>query len=300
MPSLKEQALIILKEKLHQLENNGLHFSHIDETQFSFNVEIKNELEKFKLLSYFGKKGVKLVIQGNQNSSAYQIISDVVFGEIFFNDVIESEPEEYIGIDESGKGDFFGPLVICGVAINKALRESLNNLNIVDSKLLSNGEIVSTALKLEYALKNSFEVVQINPLKYNELYAKFKNLNKLLAWGHAKVLENLLQRHKVGVSISDKFGNPNSILNALQKLGREIEVRQETKAEKYLAVAAASIIARAKFLKWFEKINNIEKLQLRQGSSLEVQKYFIELEKLRSEQISSFAKMHFKISDKLK
>lgn len=278
----------------------GLIFSRIDETQFSYNVELKKENEKFKILSYFGKSGVKLVLQGNQNSTAYKNISDAIFGEKFFSDSIESEPDEYIGIDESGKGDFFGPLVICGVAINKQSRESIKSLNVVDSKLLSNAEIVSTSQKLEHALKDSFDVVQINPLKYNELYEKFKNLNKLLAWGHAKVLENLLQRNKITISISDKFGNPNSIINALQKLGREIEVRQETKAEKYLAVAAASIIARARFLRWFEKINSAEKLQLRQGSSLEVQKHFMELQKVNSEKISSLAKLHFKISDKLK
>lgn len=300
MSSIKHQALNLLKEKLHRLENMGLIFSRIDETQFSFNVELKKENEKFKLLSYFGKSGVKLVLQGNQNSTTHKKISDVIFGEKFFNVAIESEPDEYIGIDESGKGDYFGPLVICGVAINKQSRESIRSLNVVDSKLLSNGEIVSTSQKLQHALKDSFDVVQINPSKYNELYAKFQNLNKLLAWGHAKVLENLLQKHKITVSISDKFGNPNSILNALQKLGREIEVRQETKAEKYLAVAAASIIARARFLNWFEKANSAEKLQLKQGSSLEVQKYFMRLQAEKPELLASVGKMHFKLSDKLR
>ena len=88
-------------------------------------------------------------------------------------------------------------------------------------------------------------MIVIGPQKYNELYLKIKNLNRLLAWGHAKALETLLERVSCERAISDQFGDERLILNALQEKGRRIVLEQRTKAESDLAVAAASIVARA-------------------------------------------------------
>ncbi len=299
MSAIKVQAEKLILQKVEQLQPLGFTTTSPIETQFAFEISVKKEKEKFKLLTYFGKKGIKLVLQGNQELEEYKSLSEIIFGEQLFLNTVENEPEEYIGIDESGKGDYFGPLVICGVAIDNKTRNQLSKLNVVDSKQLSNGEIKKVSVSLQNILSGKFDVIQINPEKYNQLYDTFKNLNRLLAWGHAKVIENLLTKIKVGTAISDKFGNEKTLINSLQKLGREIQLRQETKAEKYLAVAAASIIARAKFLEWFDKTNASHKLNLKQGSSLEIQKYFLQLKKEVPSLIPSIAKLHFKISEKL-
>ena len=96
-------------------------------------------------------------------------------------------------------------------------------------------------------------IVLIGPEKYNSLYEKFANLNDLLAWGHARVIENLLtQKPDCKRSLSDKFANERVIQKALLKQGRQIQIDQRTKAESDIAVAAASILARDKFVRWLD------------------------------------------------
>ena len=125
----------------------------------------------------------------------------------------------HVGIDESGKGDFFGPLVIAGAYLTQENAKKLQELGVCDSKKLSDKKI----LELEKEIKSIsiFEVVVINPKKYNELYSNFKNLNKLLAWGHATVLENILKKTDAKIAISDQFAaNENVILSALKEKGK--------------------------------------------------------------------------------
>ena len=100
-------------------------------------------------------------------------------------------------------------------------------------------------------MKNNcvFSIVTINPAKYNELYTKFGNLNKLLAWGHARTIENILEKADCEYALSDKFGDEKLIKNALMGKGQNIKLEQRCKAESDIAVAAASILAREQFLK---------------------------------------------------
>src|SRR5262249_39153885 len=153
---------------------------------------------------------------------------------------------ERIGIDESGKGDYFGPLVIAAVFVDATTQPELGLIQVRDSKKISDGRILEMAPDIKTICPHS--IVAIGPQKYNELYAKIRNLNRLLAWGHARALENLLERVSCGLAISDQFGDEHFILNALQQKGRGIVLEQRTKAESDLAVAAASILARAEFL----------------------------------------------------
>lgn len=152
----------------------------------------------------------------------------------------------YIGTDESGKGDFFGPLVVAGVLVNEENAEAFKKLGIKDSKTLKDKQI----LELAYEIKKDAitSVVVIGNEKYNELYVKFKNLNKLLAWGHARVIENILEKEHCEYALSDKFGDESLILNALMKKGQSIKLEQRVRAESDIAVAAASILARATFV----------------------------------------------------
>src|SRR5207237_8442879 len=105
--------------------------------------------------------------------------------------------------------------------------------------------------------KNSMglnEVVLIGPAKYNELYEKFGNLNKLLAWGHARVIENLLgKKPDCPRALSDQFADARVVEQSLLGHGRKIDIQQRIRAESDIAVAAASILAREGFINWLER-----------------------------------------------
>lgn len=200
---------------------------------------------------------------------------------------------ERIGIDESGKGDYFGPLVIAAVFVDSTTQGELALMQVRDSKKISDGRILELAPDIKAICPHS--LIAIGPQRYNELYAKIKNLNRLLAWGHAKALENLLDRVSCERAISDQFGNERLILNALQEKGRKIVLEQRTKAESDLAVAAASIIARAEFLIRLKRLSEEVGTTLPKGASpaVELAGRMI-VRKHGRERLGSVAKLHFK------
>lgn len=199
-----------------------------------------------------------------------------------------------IGIDESGKGDYFGPLVIAAVFVDATTQGELRLMGVRDSKKLSDGRVLEMAPDIRTICPHS--VIAIGPQKYNDLYAKIKNLNRLLAWGHAKALENLLER---GVTceraLSDQFGDERLILNALQEKGRTIALEQRTKAESDIAVAAASIVARAEFLLRLKRLSGEVGTTLPKGASpaVELAAKMI-VKKHGRERLGTVAKLHFK------
>jgi ribonuclease HIII len=200
---------------------------------------------------------------------------------------------ERIGIDESGKGDYFGPLVIAAVFVDATTQGELKLMEVRDSKKISDGRILEMAPDIKTICPHS--VIAIGPQKYNELYAKIKNLNRLLAWGHAKALENLLERVTCGRAISDQFGDERLILNALQDKGRKIVLEQRTKAESDLAVAAASILARAEFLLRLKRLSGEVGTTLPKGASptVELAAKMI-VKKHGRDRLGTVAKLHFK------
>ncbi|MGQ9618173.1 MAG: ribonuclease HIII [Candidatus Aminicenantia bacterium] len=204
-----------------------------------------------------------------------------------------------IGTDESGKGDYFGPLVIAGVYIDEADEGYLRDLGVKDSKKLSDNRVreLAKAIKKEFV----YSVVTIYPAKYNELWRKFKNLNKILAWGHARVIENILHKVSCSKAITDKFGNEKFVKEALMKKGRKINLEQKERGEEDLAVACASILARTGFLEGLEKISKTHKIDLPKGAGEEVVKF---TKKIITEHpsipLSEIAKEHFIITKKIK
>ena len=203
-------------------------------------------------------------------------------------------PVERIGIDESGKGDYFGPLVIAAVFVDATTQGELRLMEVRDSKKISDGRILEMAPDIKTICPHS--IIAIGPQKYNELYVKIKNLNRLLAWGHAKALENLLER---GITceraISDQFGNERLILNALQEKGQKIILEQRPKAESDLAVAAASILARAEFLIRLKRLSSEVGTTLPKGASPAVELAAkMVIKKHGQDRLGSVAKLHFK------
>lgn len=202
-----------------------------------------------------------------------------------------------IGLDESGKGDYFGPLVIGAVSVDGQTEERLVTLDIRDSKLLSDNRILALAEQIK-ALCPHF-VVPIEPKRYNELYAKVKNLNRLLAWGHAWALESLLDKVSCDLAIVDKFGDESYLRAVLKEKGRQITIIQQTRAEEDTAVAAASILARAKFVQYMEQLSRKVGKNLPKGASdpliVSVGRELVaEHDK---EILAEIAKLHFKTTE---
>lgn len=202
-------------------------------------------------------------------------------------------PIERIGMDESGKGDYFGPLVIAAVFVDGTTQGELALMQVRDSKKISDGRILEMAPDIKIICPHS--VITIGPHKYNELYAKIRNLNHLLAWGHARALENLLERVSCHRAIADQFGDERLILNALQEKGRKIVLEQRTKAESDLAVAAASILARAEFLLRLKRLSGEVGTMLPKGASPAVELAArMVIKKHGRDRLGSVAKLHFK------
>lgn len=199
----------------------------------------------------------------------------------------------HIGVDESGKGDFFGPLCIAGVLVNEKSEKLFTELGIKDSKKISDKKI----LELEKSIRANavHSVVAISNGRYNELYANIKNLNKLLAWGHARVIENICENNECDYALSDQFGDESLIKSALMKYGRNIELRQMVRAESDIAVAAASILARATYVRKMAEMEQTYGVKFPKGCAQQVKdaaKEFID--KYGKVRLSEVCKTHFK------
>lgn len=174
----------------------------------------------------------------------------------------------HIGVDESGKGDFFGPLCIAGVLVDEKTEKLFNDLGIKDSKKISDKKIIELEKSIRANAVHS--VVAISNGRYNELYANIKNLNKLLAWGHARVIENICENNECDYALSDKFGDERLIKSALMKNGRNIELHQMVRAESDIAVAAASILARATYVRKMSEMEQVYGIKFPKGCAQQV------------------------------
>ncbi len=204
----------------------------------------------------------------------------------------------HIGTDESGKGDYFGPLVVAGIYVPDEQIEVLKELGVKDSKRLSDNRVRQIAEVVRKGYKHS--IVAIGPEKYNELYGKLRNLNRILAWAHARVIENILEEIPCGKAITDQFGDRLYVEKALMKKGRNIELVQMPKAEEDLAVAAASILARAEFLKRMYFLSQDYGIDLPKGSSPMAEEAGLKLvRKHGPDVLDKVAKKHFKLTPRI-
>lgn len=296
MNHLESSAERIIKGYFDDLSAQGLKLTEIQRQNYHYEFSVTREKEKIKLQVYFGKKGVKTVLQGDQSSKLYKELYKKFNSDLF---PLESEqlaePSCYIGTDESGKGDYFGPLVIAGVVVDESNFQFLKSIGVKDSKELSDSAIkkISSEIRRNHEIK--FNVISIYPKKYNELYNRVGNVNRILGWGHAKVIENLLEKHKVEEAISDKFGDEKYIYTSLQERGKNITLHQVTKAERYTAVAAASILARDKFNSWFKHEKEKLGFELPKGASENSETAAKKLiSNLGDHSPKDFVKLHFK------
>ncbi|MEP7077778.1 MAG: ribonuclease HIII [Chthoniobacterales bacterium] len=262
--------------------------------------------QKNKLSVAVYEKGPKLLLQGKGIEEFVQFelepkilgVAKLGYEEIHTPEMFES----HFGIDESGKGDFFGPLVIAGVYVDRGIARKFLDANIQDSKRIGSDarirKLADTIRKTHGAISDA---VAIGPAKYNELYEKFGNLNSLLGWGHARVIENLLARRPdCPRALSDKFADARVIERSLLQKGQGIRLEQRTKAESDLAVAAASILAREIFIDWLEKRSKQLGVRLGRGVSGPIKEIAKELVTTHGPSIlREIAKVHFRTAHEI-
>lgn len=201
--------------------------------------------------------------------------------------------QEHIGLDEAGKGDFFGPLCIAAVFADKEGIRKLLEIGVKDSKQISDAPILKLAAEIRKLVP--YTVIRLFPKKYNELYSKFKNLNRLLAWAHTAALADIIQKTGCKLAIIDQFANKHVMESAVKQKKLVVTLEQRTKGEEDLVVAAASILARAAFLEGLASLSTEYDFPLPKGAAAQVivaAKKIIE--KLGPEVLEKIAKTHFK------
>jgi ribonuclease HIII len=277
---------VSLKDKLKKdLEEQGFSFSKPPYTIFS---------AKKPGISCSLYESGSLVIQGKNKDDFIEFyIEPEILKKLSYtyaNLDVDFTPR--IGVDEAGKGDFFGPLCIAGLYADKEGVDKLLSLGIKDSKKISDKKILELAKEIR---KFPNSVIRLFPLKYNELYSRFNNLNSLLGWGHATVISDLYAKTRCDKAIIDQFAGKHVVENALKKKQITIDLDQRHKGEEDPVVAGASVLARAGFLEGLESLGKEINFQLPKGaSSLVIQAGKKLVEKFGEEILNKVGKKHFK------
>ena len=252
------------------------------------------------------RKGPKVLVQGKETEDFVKfVLEPEVVGEarLGYEEHWQAEMfEPHFGIDESGKGDYFGPLIVAGVYTNSEITRALMNAGIMDSKRIGSGNRVrELAGKIRAEVGNRYKVIRWAPSRYNLLYKEYNNVNLMLARGHATVIKDLSVRvPSCGRALSDQFTKAPLIARELKNRGVRLNLEERTKAENDIAVAAASILARESFLDWMDKVSGKIGLELPFGAGSavkEVARKFIQ--KFGKEKLGEVVKLHFKTTDEI-
>lgn len=251
-------------------------------------------------------KSGKCLVQGKEAHDFVTFIMEPFVLEqavLGYENVINPEAfTPHMGIDESGKGDFFGPLVVASAYIDQSIAEQLQKMGVKDSKAVtSEKKILDLGKGIRKVLGKRFSIVKIGPEAYNRLYTKFRNVNNLLAWAHARAIENLLETvPSCPRAISDQFGKKEQVEKALMSNGRKIVLEQMHKAESDIAVAAASILARDEFVRSLKTAADQAGIKLPKGASAATKAAAVELvRKSGPSSLLVYAKCHFRTTDEV-
>lgn len=249
---------------------------------YGYRVDVIRGAETVPVTLYEGKKGFSIVVAGKTGAmktalellahgpSAPVTASDKPYG--FEN--LEGFEAGWIGTDESGKGDVFGPLVISAVAVNPESVLALTKIGVKDCKQLTDKKVTELAVKIRQICNGRSQELSLYPARYNSLYAAMKaegkNLNHLMAWAHARVIEDTLEAAPCKFAIADKFADVRFIESRLMARGRAIVLVQKTHAEQNIAVAAASVLARDSFLRGLAALSNKYGMEFPKGAGPQV------------------------------
>lgn len=263
-----------------------------------YSVDYASFAYKSRDVNVVAYKSGKLVVQGKGTEEFVMfVLESQILGvaEFGYEEVHHPEWfEAHAGVDESGKGDLFGPLVsACVIADGDAVREWIDGNLKESKKVSSDNAVLGMAKKIKNTKGVVVKVTYANMEKYNELYNKFGNLNKLLAWMHAKSVESALAERHVPWGMLDQFTKQPLVQRQLKI--KDFTLRMQTKAESDPVVAAASIIARATYIYAMKKLSTEFGENLLKGASSAVRDQAGRIiEKFGRESLPKYAKMHFK------
>jgi ribonuclease HIII len=206
-----------------------------------------------------------------------------------------------IGTDEVGKGDYFGPLVIAGVVTSESQARQLQEIGVKDSKSLSDTTVDNLAVKVRQILGSTqFQIIVINPEKYNQLHREMKTVNEILGWGHARAIENLLRDNPdCQTAITDQFGDRSYIEKALMEKGKKVNLTQTPGGEREISVAAASVLARSEFIDRMRKMGKKYGMDFPKGSTNVIPAAERFVQKHGDRELLNVAKIDFKITRKV-
>jgi ribonuclease HIII len=251
------------------------------------------------------------------NVSAYTSGKVVIAGkgtEDFVRDVVEPEVtgaaklgydevlhpdwfESHAGLDESGKGDFFGPVIAATVIADKPAIEAWRAAGVQDSKKIAEAKIMELDRLIRETRGAIARTCFCGMPKYNELMARPQaNLNRLLAWQHATALEQALLAKRVPWGLLDQFTKQPLVQRELAKKKVEnFDLRMRTHAEEDPVVAAASIVARAEFVRQMHLLSKKFGAKLQKGAGPLVKEQAHEIiTKFGARALGDFAKLHFR------
>lgn len=237
----------------------------------------------------------KLMVQGKGKADfiSYYLEPEILGNLSYTYPETTVNTSPHIGVDEAGKGDVFGPLCVAALYADEAMIMELIKMGIRDSKRLTDTTIIKLAdkIKKEYP----YSIIQIFPKRYNELYEQFKNLNQLLAWGHATAIEEITKKTDCRDVIIDQFASEHVVENALRRKLVQVDLSQRHRGEEDIVVAGASILARAAFVQGIDKLGSQFNLTLPKGASSLVIKAGRQFVRTHGEApLTEVAKLHFK------
>ncbi|MFT4541574.1 MAG: ribonuclease HIII [Planctomycetota bacterium] len=248
-------------------------------------------------------KSGKFVVQGPDPGSFLARYTSVDASELAISvpkgaskpDEIERLDVVTVGSDETGKGDFFGPLVVAAVRVTPEQVEAVRAEGITDSKKLTDPRALQLGAWIREHLP--FALAVLDPEDYNRTYASYRNLNPMLADLHAQAIRKLVQP-KMRVVV-DQFANERLMREALEDTG--VELFQATKGERNPAVAAASIVARQEFLVRLRELSERFDIELAKGAGAQVDRAGVNFARTHGiDGLGQVAKMHFKTLDKVR
>jgi len=280
---------------------------HLREHHFKFrevaHARFAGEKDQVNLVFY---ESGKLVVQGKGTQEFVEFVLEPEIlqeARLGYENVLNPETLlPRLGVDESGKGDFFGPLCVAGVYVNESVVRAWQEAGVKDSKQIGSDRRIAELAKLIRQTPGCvYAVVPIGNPSYNRLYQSMRSVNNILAWGHARAIENLLTQQARMLpppvrAISDQFAaNKETVAKALMTLGRQLELIQRHKAEEDLAVAAASILARDEFVARLTRLSKEYEMELPKGASAAVDKAAKEfVERHGADALGQVAKLHFR------
>lgn len=261
------------------------------------NLEVYCAVKSPGRVTVKGEGGLSFTAQYRQILESSTVSIGMAAEEELFPEPTPEAPETregWIGVDESGKGDVFGPLVIAGVFVEDGQVEHLLRLGVRDSKTLSDAAILRLSTEIKRICPHH-AILAVEPVEYNLLYERLQNLNRLLALKHAEVISRLAASTSATHAISDQFADERLIPEALAALDCRIALEQRPRAEDDIGVASASILARAEFVLWLDRSSQTLGYTLPPGAAqvtIDAGRRIVSQQGRKA--LARFAKLHFR------